>query len=47
MSIYLEPQGVEFAAQRLYIPLALFTATIEFAHASPSYFIQELLEQSV
>ena len=34
---YLEPEGVEFAAQLLYIPLALFTATVEIAHAPPSY----------
>jgi hypothetical protein len=32
--VNLAPQGVEFAAQLLYIPLALFTA---IAHALPSY----------
>jgi len=36
---HLEPQGVEFAAQLLYVPLALFTPTVDIAHASPTYFI--------
>jgi hypothetical protein len=44
---HLAPPRVEFAAQLLYIPLALFTATVEIAHASPSYFIQEPLKQRV
>jgi hypothetical protein len=33
----LAPQGVDLAAQPLYFPLAIFTATIEIAHAPPSY----------
>jgi hypothetical protein len=31
------PKGVEFDLQLPYIPLALFTATIEIAHTPPSY----------
>jgi hypothetical protein len=34
---HLAPQAVEFAAQPLYFPLALFIATVEIAHAPPSY----------
>src|SRR5262245_42605949 len=34
---HLQPQGVECATQLLYIPLTLFTATVEIAHAPPSY----------
>jgi hypothetical protein len=42
---HLEPQGVEFAPQPLYIPLPLFTVTAEIAHLGLSYFVQELLKQ--
>jgi hypothetical protein len=31
------PQGVELDPQLLYIPLALFAATVEIAHRPPSY----------
>jgi hypothetical protein len=34
---HLAPQGVELGAQPLYFPLALFTASVEIAHAPPSY----------
>jgi len=34
---HIEPQGVGFAAQLLYIPLALFTAPAEIAHVPPTY----------
>jgi hypothetical protein len=34
---HLAPQGVELDAQLLYVPLALFTTTLEIAHAPPSY----------
>jgi hypothetical protein len=34
---HLALQAVEFAAQPLYFLLALFTATVEIAHAPPSY----------
>jgi hypothetical protein len=33
----LPAQGVELGAQPLYFPLALFTASVEIAHAPPSY----------
>jgi hypothetical protein len=34
---HLALQGVELAAQPLYFPLALFTATLEIGHVPPSY----------
>jgi hypothetical protein len=40
------PQGVKLAAQLLYSSLALFKATGEIAHTSPTCFIHELLKQT-
>jgi hypothetical protein len=34
---HLATQSVELDAQLLYVPLALFTTTVEIAHAPPSY----------
>ena len=40
------PQDVKLAAQLLYGSLALFKATGEIAHTSPTCFIHELLKQA-